>query len=597
MNQEFNSTQNVHLDRDGTGIVRQLLHTHAPVGSQARTPQLAASEYLHQFGGLLGLTSEQLKSLSLSPSRTVENVPIEYRFLQEKHQFDIVTVAYYQTALGLPVWQAGVAVHMKLNPFRIISAQSTIHPDLDVTPPSRDAIKRAEAISEEELAPLLGLENQSNTGSHWDRASLKVEGQQLVIYRYESTKRVPEAPPTHGEPDRQEQSAFAPDLPTLPTPTVATVIREGHHYVCAKIDFALSVQPYGLLHWIAIIEVESLSVLYLRAFVDSINGMVFEDDPVTTNGGPLPTSNSAGLNPVRVSVTLADLAAPTGGTQSLIGNNVKVADVEAPTVAVPTEPSSTDFNFDARTNNFAAANAYYHSDKFFQLAESMGFTRAGYFGATSFPTSIDHRGHFGTTDGIEINAHCAGNTGGVGIALTGFCLADLGDTTNPLGIACDYRVVLHELAGHGVLYNHVNSANFLFSHSAGDSVAAILNDPGSQAADRFQTFPWLYSIVSRRHDRTPAGGWGYGGNIALNPFSATYDGGGYNNEQILSSTHFRIYQSIGGDSAKLPTKQFAARMTVYLILRAIATLTPASNPSNASGCGTALTTADTGDWT
>ena len=47
-------------------------------------------------------------------------------------------------------------------------------------------------------------------------------------------------------------------------------------------------------------------------------------------------------------------------------------------------------------------------------------------------------------------------------------LADLGDTTNPIGIACDYRVVLHELGGHGVLYNHV-SANFKFSHSAGDS--------------------------------------------------------------------------------------------------------------------------------
>ncbi len=596
MNQEFNSTQNVHLDRDGTGIVRQLLHTHAPVVSQARTPQLAASEYLHQFGGLLGLTSEQLKSLSLSPSRTVENVPIEYRFLQEKHQFDIVTVAYYQTALGLPVWQAGVAVHMKLNPFRIISAQSTIHPDLDVTPPSRDAIKRAEAISEEELAPLLGLENQSNTGSHWDRASLKVEGQQLVIYRYESTKRVPEAPPTHGEPDRQEQSAFAPDLPTLPTPTVATVIREGQHYVCAKIDFALSGQPYGLLHWVAIIEVESLSVLYVRAFVDSVNGMVFEDDPVTTNGGPLPTSNNAGLNPVAVSVILPGLVPPMGDGQSLTGNNVQLSDVEVPMIVAPTEQAGTNFNFDARTDNFAAVNAYYHCDKFFRLLDSMGLTHASYFGGTSFPTSVDHRGSINNANGIEINAHCVGTAGGIGIARTTFALADLSDTADPLGIACDYRIVLHELAGHGVLYNHVNSPNFGFSHSAGDSVAAILNDPGSQAPDRFQTFPWLYNLINRRHDRTPAGGWGYASNIALNPFSMAYDRAGYNNEQILSSTHFRIYRSIGGDSTDLPTQQFAAHMTVYLILRAIASLTPATNPFNASGWATALMIADLGDW-
>jgi zinc metalloprotease ZmpB len=74
------------------------------------------------------------------------------------------------------------------------------------------------------------------------------------------------------------------------------------------------------------------------------------------------------------------------------------------------------------------------------------------------------------------------------------------------------------------------------------------------------------------------------------------DGGGYNNEQILSSTHFRIYQSIGGDSVDLPTKQFAARLTVYLILRAIASLTPATNPGNAAAWATALMSADLGDW-
>ncbi|HYX50826.1 MAG TPA: hypothetical protein VE843_13840, partial [Ktedonobacteraceae bacterium] len=239
MNQEFNSARNVSLELDETGIVRQLLHTQAPFISQGRTPQLAAAEYLHQFGDLLGLTSDQLKNLSQTPSSTVEDAPVEYRFLQEKHQFDTATVAYYQTDLGLPVWQAGVAVQMKLNPFRVISAQSTRHPDLNVTPPSRDAVKRTASLNEEELARLLGLENQSKTRSNWDRASLKIEGHRLVIYRYESAKRVPEVPPARGEVDRQEHSSFTQALPTLPLPPVATAIREGQHYVCAKIDFAL----------------------------------------------------------------------------------------------------------------------------------------------------------------------------------------------------------------------------------------------------------------------------------------------------------------------------------------------------------------------
>src|SRR5262249_14714859 len=183
-----------------------------------------------------------------------------------------------------------------------------------------------------------------------------------------------------------------------------------------------------------------------------------------------------------------------------------------------------------------------------------------------------------------------------GIDRTTFALADTNDLTHPLGIACDYRVALHELGGHGVLYNHVSSANLGFSHSAGDGIPAILNDPDTHATDRFQTFPWMYSIVSPRHDRTPAGGWGYAGNIGLNPFNSTYDYAGYSNEQILSSAHFRIYRSISGDSTDLAARQFAARMTVYLILRAIANLTPATNPTNASGFVTALLAADLGDW-
>ena len=369
-----------------------------------------------------------------------------------------------------------------------------------------------------------------------------------------------------------------------------------------RIDFALGGRSRTLLHWVALVDVESLSVLYLEAFVSDVKGLVFEIDPITTNGGPRPSANSAALNPVRVSDVLPGLNAPVAGTQSLVGENVQLSDVESPTIAAPTEPTGTDFNFDARTNNFAAVNAYYHCDKFFRLLDGMGFTRAGYFGATTFPTPVDHRGLEDDNPASQtycptgqcINAHCLGNSGGSGILQTAFALADTGDTTNPIGIACDYRVVLHELGGHGVLYNHVSSANFKFSHSAGDSVAAILNDPGSQATDRFVTFPWVN--IGRRHDRTPAAGWGWEGKIALNPFNATLDGGGYNNEQILSTTHFRIYRSIGGDAASLSTQQFAARMAVYLIVRAIGSLTPATTPANASGWATALMAADLGDW-
>ena len=51
-------------------------------------------------------------------------------------------------------------------------------------------------------------------------------------------------------------------------------------------------------------------------------GLVFDIDPVTTNGGPLPSANSAALNPVRVAETLLGLTAPTAGTQTLTGDTV-----------------------------------------------------------------------------------------------------------------------------------------------------------------------------------------------------------------------------------------------------------------------------------
>ena len=75
----------------------------------------------------------------------------------------------------------------------------------------------------------------------------------------------------------------------------------------------------------------------------------------------------------------------------------------------------------------------------------------------------------------------------------------------------------------------------------------------SRAADRFQTFPWVNGIIRRRHDRPVGGGWAWGG---------VNDVGGYSSEQILCTTHFRIYRAIGGDSTEVPMRQFAARSAV-----------------------------------
>jgi hypothetical protein len=585
MHQELAAAANVLVNRDDSGVARELLHAGDPFVSAADTPQGVAAEYLGQYGPLLGIESAETRAMGLVPAAEPAEATGELRFQTEKRQFDMTTVSYQQTHFGLPIWHAGVNVHMKEGPYRVVGSQSTRHPDVDVERPTDAELARLKNPSPRELKKRLGL---TTANRDFDAATFEIEDVSLLIYRWAPEKRaIIEEPPAG-------PAQLGHRHPTLPLPPVPDALVPRRHYVCAQVLFALAPRGHDALHWVAIVEARTLGVLYLRAFADNVNGQVFAVDPVTTNGGPPPSAPAASLDAVRVSVALQGLT--IASPQPLHGAIVSVVDVEPPLVASPTEPTGVDFNFGSRTNHFAAVNAYYHCDSFFRLVQGMGFNLAGYFGpGTVFPSPVDHRGAIGTTTGVEVNAHCVGTSGGLGIARTTFALADLGSVGGPIGIACDYRVVLHELGGHGVLYPHVHSPNFGFAHSAGDSVAVITCDPDSHAPDRFVSFPWL--TPARRHDRAVAAGWGWGGNIALHPFSSTLDSGGYNNEQILSTTLFRFYLSIGGGSADLGTRQFAARYAVYLILRAIGTLTPATNPSNAAGLATALIMADLGDWT
>ncbi len=575
MAHEYDLVAAIYVNRDDRGVVRDLLHADEPYRATAHTPQLAAQEYLEKFGARFGIGHEQLQHLGMSPEATPIEAPVEYRFLDEKVSFDTITLVYSQTCLGLPIREAGLAIHMRREPLQIISAQSTLHPQVELAAPSERAVKRLRALDEKTLATHLGLREDHKI---FKASSLKIEKSRLIVYRYDEGKRVatPEDP-SGGYANRELR---------LPLPPVPGPIENGRHYVAAEIVFVLAVPGIPDLHWLGIVEAESLALLYVRPLIDDVDGLVFAHDPVTDNGGPLPNAGDVQLNPVRTAVPLLGLAPPVGGSYALRGDIVQLSDAETPIVAPPTEPVGTDFDFNARTDNFAAVNAYYHCDEFFRLVQELGFDIHTYFGGTVFPTTVDHRGSITNPAGIEINAHCLGN-GSFGILRTTFMLADLSNTANPLGLACDWRVALHELGGHGVLYSHVNFPNFGFAHSAGDSFGAVLGDPETRAVDRFQTFPWVYSTINRRHDRAVTAGWAWGG---------VNDSGGYNSEQILCTTHFRLYRAIGGDSSEVAMRRFAARHLPYLILRAIGTLTPATNPSNALGFATAEITAAIGNW-
>lgn len=604
---------------DDAGRIRGINHLDEYREMEGLRGRDAAAAYVRGIAGKLNIASETLRSLEQRVSYLEpREKDVEYRFSEEKAAFDSATYAYYQTYLNTPVWAAGITVTVKQAPARVVAATNTSEAGVDAKMPSAERIERyrrlfstgekvdgpplgvavsrlgaSDVAASKLLAEILGDAAKASKGPDDPRQALRLIRGRFFIYRYEPAKRTddfPQQPPRPNVPEGMVPEAdqlLIGSPPTLPLPPVPKSIQPGNWYLVAELVFRLPHKGRPM-NWRMLVEIETDAVLYLRALTSGVNGLVFASDPITATGNAAnsPAATSATLNPVRSSIPLAGLTAPgPGSNQALTGEFVQISDFELATVSPPTEAPGTDFNYDARTNNFAAVNAYYHCDRFFRLVEDLGFSIASYFGGTSFPIPVDHRGRYGSVDGVERNASCSGD--GDGIANVDFELADLTDTTHPMGIAADWRVVLHELGGHGILYDHVNSANFGFSHSAGDSFAVILNDPATTAADRFESFPWV-NFISRRHDRSVAAGWGWGG---------SHDVGSYSSEQILATTMFRTYRSIGGDATDLGRRQFAARCMAYLMLRAVETLTPMSNPSSPAQFLAALVTADAGNWT
>ncbi|MBA2390410.1 MAG: hypothetical protein H0V67_09155 [Geodermatophilaceae bacterium] len=600
MSQQFDTARRFYIDDDPDGRGRVVRPADRNRRTAAQLPQLAAREFLVEHADVLGVRAGWLTGAALSHGATeIEEDAdgIELRFSDEKSQFDSATIGYQQTWRGLPVWRAGVTVTLRRDPARVANVHNTTYPEIEVHLPSQNDIGRAVAGERGLMTIALGTRLTVSTTtkrarsreSTEDRKRVDIVTDQLVVYRYDAARRLTDEvrrPDVHiglaEDGGHSHHIAFPFDVPQAPA------VDDGSFRIAREIVFRILTPPRGTVTWLALVDVETGGLLYLRPFLADVTGLVFQRDPITAGGAALPDATGATLNPFRSSVALVGLAAPApGADQALTGDRVQINDFEPATVAPPTRPSGSNFDYDTRTNDFAAVNAYHHNDAFFRLVEDLGFVMGTFFNGTTFPVPVDHRGRFGSTDGIEINASCSGNGTG-GIANVDYELANLGDTTNPIGLANDWRVVLHELGGHGILYDHVNSANFGFAHSAGDSFACVLTDPDSQAVDRFLTFPWVAAVINRRHDRPVGGGWAWGG---------TNDIGSYSTEQILATTHFRIYRSLGGDSSSTQQRTFAARVTAYLMLRAVATLTPATNPGNVTGWVNALLAADAGDWT
>jgi hypothetical protein len=564
---QFDLTPDVHVRRDQDGKVRQLRHVHKPytvhqaglTATGTVTPRALAEQYLRDIATLYELPTSATANFAaaIAPAPTTD--PVQLRFKEEKSLANNTMIAYAQTVFGLPVWDAGVAVRLNSTPLQVTSSHNAMHYGLaDIQKPPENALYLPNRLEPAKLKSVLGITEAAKDPP--------VNATRLLIYRYEPEQRLD--PQTRGQPGTTEgQVIQLPSLaPLLPPPA----IQAGSHYLVTEVLFDLALPGWEGLHWRAFLDPVSGAVLYLRALIACASGRVFLTDPVTQTG-TLHTAATppAVLDTLRTSVLLLGLVPPADPAtlQELKGEFVQLRDTDPPATTIPTRPEPYVFDYSSASNDFSAVSAYHHCDGVYRLMQGMGINLAEYFDGTSFPVPVDpHAWDWPGFGGSPVNAAALGNAAGNGMGRFIFGKVQSGQT---MGIAADVRVVIHEF-GHALLWDHVNSPNFGFAHSAGDSLGAILHDPDSKAQDRFESFPFLKasSGLSRRHDRNVANGWAWGGQQDINDKF----GPGYLREQILSTTLFRVYRAAGGDAADLSFRRFTARYVAYLIIKAIGLL-------------------------
>jgi hypothetical protein len=353
---------------------------------------------------------------------------------------------------------------------------------------------------------------------------------------------------------------------------------------------------------------DSLALLSKRPLVTSValETEIYPTDPVTSKGlGTYfkyrPNKSSLFLNDARDNATIGGLIAngPTIKLANMDGefmvlNSEFVDEDKGTSINAPKEVESP-LDPDVRTNAFAAANALFHVDALFKRLKTCGIPAQEYFRFVSLPVLVRYRAGIipgPGRDGRTINAQVVWNakpTEGTpkGTVEARFALGDLQSSPHrsPLGCAADQRWCWHEFS-HVLIAAATGELEFRFGHSAGDALGAIICDPDSairKSGDwRGVTFPWL-DLPARRHDRKVADGWSWSGLLYRPEKAYPYglsDRRGYWAEQLLSSSLFRLYRAMGGDSewdnVSSPFRTVASEYALYLIIKATQLLGPAA---------------------
>lgn len=564
----MNSNPENNLRKDALGYIRHTDHTEE-VFESSKAPASGniyaiAGSYLKEVLGAKAVQSSKVvavdKVIGKATKRDDELVLTDAKELR-----DLTVLQFTQLHKGVPVWRRGAAVTLRTGPKEVVESTNTVDYDVKDVKVDLALLKRAvKGLTHEALSKMLSLDKNAKriemlSGAKRDvrKVKLSVARATPVIYKYVAAERQHVEREGKHEEHNRVLRALKLVLPRVPRSIKETYYAVNEVYITGGFE-----ANQMSIH--ALIEPETNAILYIRPLVDMSSGLIYDQDPLVSTGDLTitPGSPAAILDGLRTPRPLAGGLA--GAPVDLDGQYVVIQDICPPNLAPPTDPNGK-FDFSAVTDGFSATNAYYHNDFAFRMVEEMGFDMAVYFDGTLFPVKVDHSGCFNC-----VNAAVWANNTGDG---TNFITYGLAQAAQPVGIAAALGVVLHEF-GHVILLDNAHSGNFGFAHSCGDSLAALICDPRSKAPDRFMTFAWITNGtpgLDRRHDRPVAGGWAWGG---------VNDDGGYGSEQILSTSHFRAYFSIGGGGGELCDREWASRYLTYLIIYGVGTLTPVSNPTD-----------------
>src|SRR6266536_1099715 len=133
----FNLNTNVHLTKDDGGIVRALEHLQqsfrSVTGLTQTNPSRLGEDYLRkvaEFPNPGSVTSIRQFQMFLLMTAFALHSP------KEKSPLQASIISYYQTLLGLPIWEPGFSVTVLSEPLRGTSFISSVNYAVKVDKPS-----------------------------------------------------------------------------------------------------------------------------------------------------------------------------------------------------------------------------------------------------------------------------------------------------------------------------------------------------------------------------------------------------------------------------------------------------------------------------